>query len=269
MRIARLMVMATIGAASVLALATTVPLVAVPAGATTRHGQVLSAERAGGFHITLPFLDGSTGSAASIGVNGPTGGNGGFGDDDGDGLGTTTSAPVVTWDTQFESMVSGVVELEARISHLGFGTSQALTWCVTDNGQPVTSGLRIALDHDNDSNGTAAGPGCWTSTNGDHIRFAADTSQWTDGSHSLVVTSTDAVGTMTTSTALNFVTFNGPGATGAMGDAGSTGSTGVTGDSGATGPYGNSGVTGSTGDSGATGATGATGPWGPTGPSGQ
>lgn len=191
---------------------------------------------------------GWTGATGATGVTGPTGpgtgdrgsgqGQGRRGDDDGYGLRGPTSGPVVRWDTSFWSTVSGVVELRAKLSHLGFGASQMLTWCVSDNGQALTKGVTLALDGDRGASGTggaSAGPGCWTSTHGDHLRFVADTPKWADGQHSLVVTVTDSVGTVATSAPLSFMTANSSIPTGATGATGATGVTGVTGPTGVTG----------------------------------
>ena len=198
---------------------------------------------------------GPTGWTGATGATGPTGagsgdqgngqGPGAHSDDDGYGLSQPSSAPTVRWDTSFQSTVSGVIDLRARLSHLGLGVTQMLTWCVSDNGQAVTAGLSLSLDSDHHASDAPAGPGCWTSTRGDHMRFVADTSKWADGQHSLVVTVTDSVGTVATSAPLSFMTANSSGAVGATGSTGGTGSTGAT---------------GSTGSTGATGATGPTGP---------
>ena len=198
---------------------------------------------------------GPTGWTGATGATGPTGagsgdqgngqGPGAHSDDDGYGLSQPSSAPTVSWDTSFQSTVSGVIDLRARLSHLGLGVTQMLTWCVSDNGQAVTAGLSLSLDSDHHASDAPAGPGCWTSTRGDHMRFVADTSKWADGQHSLVVTVTDSVGTVATSAPLSFMTANSSGAVGATGSTGGTGSTGAT---------------GSTGSTGATGATGPTGP---------
>ena len=280
MRRSKIVVVGTYVSLGVLAAGTIVPM-ASSAGASTSHRVVLSAVRAGGFDVSPPFLtdgaggsgvtgvtgptgptgvtgvsgptgwtgaSGWTGATGVTGVSGPTGpgsgdqgiGQGSSGDDDSYGLGPT-SAPVVSWDTSFQSTVSGVVELEAKLSHLGLGASQMLTWCVSDNAKAVTTGLSLALDGDNDASGVAAGPGCWTSTHGDHVRFVADTTKWTDGQHSLVVTVTDSVGTVATSAALSFMTANAAGPTGPTGPTGTSGATGV---SGVTGPTGPSGTTG-------------------------
>ena len=198
---------------------------------------------------------GPTGWTGATGATGPTGagsgdqgngqGPGAHSDDDGYGLSQPSSAPTVSWDTSFQLTVSGVIDLRARLSHLGLGVTQMLTWCVSDNGQAVTAGLSLSLDSDHHASDAPAGPGCWTSTRGDHMRFVADTSKWADGQHSLVVTVTDSVGTVATSAPLSFMTANSSGAVGATGSTGGTGSTGAT---------------GSTGSTGATGATGPTGP---------
>ena len=268
MRASKYMGMGAAASASVIALATVLPIVTVPAVASTAH-RVLSAARAGGFDLTPPFLTGATGASGTTGDTGITVDGGRY--HDGYGLLSGSTGPTVTWQTQFDSTVSGVVELRANVSHLGFGDSQTLTWCVADNSAPLGTGLSLALDGDGDSNGAPAGPGCWTSNHGRHMRFLADTTQWADGSQSLVVSVTDAVGTTTTNTALSFMAANsaGPtgatGATGATGVTGPTGPTGSTGVSGVTGPTGPTGPTGSTGVSGVTGPTGASGPTGPSG----
>ncbi len=140
MRRSKLVVMAACTASSVMAMATLVPLAAAPAGASTGRVKVLSAEKAGGFHVNLPFLAGVSGATGATGVTGvsgatgSTGATGSFGsgdhgarghagwDDDSYGLGSATSGPVVTWESQFEWTVSGVVDLRARISRLGFSS---------------------------------------------------------------------------------------------------------------------------------------------------
>jgi hypothetical protein len=272
--------------AGVIALATVLPVVSSPAGASTTH-RVLSAAKAGGFNVTPPFLTGATGATGATGVTGvigpsgsvgvtgssgatgvisiagpfgPTGNSGRhhggqveWGDDVGYGLNGGSNGPAVTWQTQFDSTVSGVADLRAGVSHLGFGDDQTLTWCISDNGASLSTGLSLAPDGAGDSYGASAGPGCWTSNHGLHMNFVADTTQWADGSQSLVVSVTDAVGTRTTSTSLTFVTAN---------SAGPTGATGVTGVTGVTGPTGVSGVTGPSGVSGATGVSAPTGPTG-------
>jgi hypothetical protein len=293
------MVLSTAVSASVVALTTGASLVGPSASASSVHSKkILSAAVAGGFQVVLPDLTGVTGATGVTGPTGPTGptgvsgttgasgvtgagdgtgqqghhGNdgqgGGYGDDDGYGLGNLANGPRVVWDTQFDSTVSGVVQLRADVSHLGFGDRQTLTWCVSDNSKPLTTGLTLSQESDGKTSGTPAGPGCWTSTQGRHLRIVADTSQWADGAQSLVVSVTDALGTVTTSTALTFVTANSAGPTGPTGVTGVTGVSGETGDWGATGATGPTGPTGPTGDSGATGPTGATGDGGPTGATG-
>jgi len=266
MRTSKMMMLTVSASASVVALATVVPLAVAPAGAASAHVRVMSAAKADGITVTLPYLTGVSGASGVTGVVGPTGptgpsgvvgttgysgvtgptgatgvgfgehhgGQGGYGDDDGYGLNAGNNGPVVTWETQIQATVTGTIELSARVSHLGFGDSQSLTWCVTDNGTPVSTGLSLPTDNDGDASGVAAGVGCWTSTHGRHLRLLADTSKWSDGSHSLVVSVTDAVATTTTSTALTFLTAN----TGVTGATGATGATGVTGPTGLTGFWG-------------------------------
>jgi collagen type VII alpha len=296
MRTSKFMVLSTAVSASVVALTTGASLVGSSAGASSIHSKkILSAAVAGGFQVVLPDLTGVTGATGPTGVTGPTGTSGptgasgvtgagdgtgqqghhgdegqagGYGDDDGYGLGNSTNGPRVVWNTQFDSTVSGVVELRADVSHLGYGDRQTLTWCVSDNSKPLTTGLTLSQHSEGKSSGTPAGPGCWTSTQGRHLRFVADTSQWADGAQSLVVSVTDALGTVTTSTALTFVTANSAGPTGPTGVTGVTGATGVSGATGDWGATGTTGPTGPTGDSGATGPTGPTGDGGLTVPNG-
>jgi hypothetical protein len=286
MRASKYMEIGAAASACVLLLATILPILTDTAGASTARG-VLSAAKAGGFELTPPFLTGVTGATGATGTLGVTGssgatgatgvtgaggrhhqrhdghrGLGGWNDHEGYGLNSGSTSPIVTWQTQFDSTVSGVAELSADVSHLGFGDSQTLTWCVTDNGVPLNTGLGLVPDGEGGSNGAAAGPGCWSSNHGRIMRFLADTTRWADGSQSLVVSVTDAVGVTTTSTALNFVAANTAGPTGP------TGATGVTGPTGATGPTGPRGPTGPTGPTGATGVTGPTGVSGVSGPTG-
>lgn len=300
-----------IGSASVIALATVIPTLTAPAGASSPH-RLLSAAIAGGFVETPPFLtldsgltgtapsagatgsvgatgsSGTSGTSGAVGSTGATGATGttgapgfpgagghhhggGWGEEDGYGSENPSSAPVVTWQSQFDSTVSGVVDLSAHVSHLGFGDSQTLMWCVSDNGSPVTTGLTAVLNGESDSRATAAGQGCWTSAQGRNINLVADTTLWADGSHSLVMSVTDAVGASATSSSLDLLTANSAGPSGAAGVTGSfgvTGSSGDTGSSGATGVTGYSGATGVSGTSGVNGATGPSGDSGVSGPSG-
>ena len=151
------------------------------------------------------------------------------------------TGPSVSWVTQIHSTVSGVIELSARVSHLGFGDHQTLTWCVSDNAQPPTTGVILARHGDGNSGGARSGQGCWTNIRGRHTRVLVDTTSWPDGVRLIVVSATGAVGTVTTSTGLNFLTANSAGARGA------TGATGSTGDAGHTSTTGPSGATGATG----------------------
>jgi hypothetical protein len=280
--------------AGVLLLATALPVTTASAGVAARH-HVLSAAQAGGFTETPPPLTGTAGGTSSYGSlppggnsgsSGPTGpsgptaptgptgatGNagaptdrGGGSDDGGYGLNAGTTGPLVRWRSEVSSTVSGVVKLGASVSHLGFGETQTLTWCVSDNGAPVGKGLSLSLEGGTETQGASVSAGCWTSNRGRHMKFVADTTQWADGSHSLVVVVTDAVGAKATSAPLNFVTTNNPGSTGSTGTTGSTGPTGASGTTGSTGPTGASGSTGATGDTRPAGTTGVTGNTGPRG----
>ncbi|MBW4030859.1 MAG: hypothetical protein HIU57_09365 [Acidobacteria bacterium] len=78
-----------------------------------------------------------------------------------------------------QSTVSGVVKLRAKLSRRGFGAAQMLTWCVSDDGQALTTGLGRSPNRGGDVSGTSASRGRGTSTH---------------GQHSLVATVTDPVG---------------------------------------------------------------------------
>ncbi len=274
--------------AGVLLLAFALPVTTASAGVAARH-HVLSAAQAGGFSKTPPPLTGTAGGTSSYGSlppggtsgsSGPTGsfgptgstgpsgptaptgatgatGNGGAptdrgggSDDGGYGLNAGATGPLVRWRSEVSSTVSGVVKLGASVSHLGFGETQTLTWCVSDNGAPVGKGLSLSLEGARETQGASVSAGCWTSNRGRHMKFVADTTQWADGSHSLVVVVTDAVGAKAISAPLNFVTTTNPGSAGTTGSTGPTGASGSTGPTGDTGPTGTTGVTGNTGPSG-------------------
>jgi hypothetical protein len=132
----------------------------------------------------------------------------------------------ISWvSPQSGSAQSGVVKFKAIAGGVSLsiqpGSVWAETWCLKVDGAPVSTGLVDRVDYD-DNWGYSdlykygdydSSNGCWTQggysgyglTKG---AFELDTTPWANGSHYLVVTVTDSLGRLATSSTLTLITNN-------------------------------------------------------------
>jgi len=123
------------------------------------------------------------------------------------------AGPSVEWSTTDNRTVSGVFTVAASAWAASTGTATIKKWCLTVDGSPVTSNVAVTGDRDSwDLALFDADTGCWSRRNSYYPltsgTFQWDSTAWTNGSRTFVVTVTDTSNRTATSPTLTVTVAN-------------------------------------------------------------
>ncbi|HEY5266420.1 MAG TPA: hypothetical protein VIJ40_06370 [Acidimicrobiales bacterium] len=138
-------------------------------------------------------------------------------------LAVSNAGPSVTWNTTNNESVSGATTITANAAPAPTGTAQIDSWCLTENGAPVTSNVAATTNGipgvTNDKSATTfnASTGCWSIPSAEAVSydnlsgqglFPINTTGWTNGNYSFQLTVTDTSGLSATSSVLTLAVSN-------------------------------------------------------------
>jgi hypothetical protein len=122
----------------------------------------------------------------------------------------TNTAPTVAWATTNNTTKSGVFTIGAVSSAAPSGTAKVTKWCLTRDGDPVTTNVKYE-DYSNFWYSTFnSTTGCWTNNNSGISEGSLNfnSAAWTNGLRTYVLTVTDTSGRSSSTDPLNITTSN-------------------------------------------------------------
>jgi hypothetical protein len=135
-------------------------------------------------------------------------------------LAVSNAGPTVTWSTTNNGSPSGIATIAATAKTTPTGTAQIDSWCLTENGSPVTTVTGIFAENTYIGyTSYNAGTGCWSVPSSEAKKgvpnslsgageFQFDTTAWPSGNYAFQLTVTDTSGLSATSSVLTLAVSN-------------------------------------------------------------
>ena len=123
----------------------------------------------------------------------------------------TNTGPTVTWATTNNTIKSGVFTISAVSSAAPSGTAVVTKWCLTKDGNAITTNVKKSDDYTTLHYATFnSDTGCWINNTGiTSGSMSFDSTTWTNDPRAYVLTVTDSSG-RTSSTELLYITTSNP-----------------------------------------------------------